>query len=483
MPVEYVIGLGGLVGLVVGVVAGWSIARFRIASRLREALARGTALDAVLTERSGRVQQLEAQLALGAADLAAVRASEARLAADLANERTAGAEKLALLAQAETSLRDAFQSLSAEALRNNNQSFVTLARATLGEFQQAAAGDLESRRVAVDELVKPIRESLRHVDEQLKAVEKDRLSSYHSLTEQVRSLAATQQQLHGETLNLVKALRTPTTRGRWGELQLRRVVEMAGMLPHCDFQEQSTLTTEDGRSRPDLIVHLPADRHMVVDAKAPLSAFLDALEAPDDTRREAHLKDHARQVRDHVTKLAAKAYWSQLPTTPEFVVMFLPGETFFNAALQHDPSLLEYAATRRVVLASPTNLIALLYAVAHGWQQQRIADGAVQIWQLGQTLYDRLRALVEHFERLRRALDTATDAYNGAVGSLETRVLVTARRFRDLGTSTREELPNLEPVARRTRQLQAADLLLADVGDDARAAGFGSDSVTTPSKL
>jgi DNA recombination protein RmuC len=481
MPMEYVIGLVGLVGLAVGVVAGWALARLRIAGPLHEVSSRCTALDAVLSERSARVQQLEAQLAVGAADLTTARGNEARLSADLANERTASAEKIALLSQAEANLREAFQSLSAEALRHNSQSFMTLARATLGEIQQAATGDLETRRLAVDELVKPIRESLRHVDEQLKAVEKDRLSSYHSLTEQVRSMAATQQQLHGETLNLVKALRTPTTRGRWGELQLRRVVEMAGMLPHCDFQEQSTLTTEDGRSRPDLIVHLPAGRHMVVDAKAPLLAFLDAIESPDDARRETHLKEHARQVRDHVTKLAAKAYWNQLPTTPELVVMFLPGETFFSAALQHDPSLLEYAATRRVVIASPTNLIALLYAVAHGWQQQRIAEGALVIGQLGQTLYDRLRALVDHFERLRKALDNATDAYNGAVGSLETRVLVTARRFRDLGTSTREELPNLEPVARRTRQLQAADLL-AEALDDEPTSGFAVEAVASSTK-
>lgn len=472
MLVEQSIGAVGVGGLVAGAVMGWAIARFRLVHRLRDSEARGTTLEAVLAERSARILQVETQLGETAAELATTRATEARLTADLANERTASAEKIALLSQAEANLREAFQSLSAEALRHNNQSFMTLARATFGEFQQAAAGDLETRRLAVDALVTPIRESLQHVDEQLKAVEKDRLSAYHTLTEQVRSLASTQQQLHGETLNLVKALRTPTTRGRWGEIQLRRVVEMAGMLPHCDFQEQSTLTNEDGKSRPDLIVHLPAGRHMVVDAKAPLIAFLEAVEAADDARRDAQLKEHARQVRDHVTKLAAKAYWTQLPTTPEFVVMFLPGETIFNAALQHDPSLLEYAAARRVVLASPSNLIALLYAVAHGWQQQRIADGALQIWQLGQTLYDRLRSLVEHFERLRKALDVATDAYNGAVGSLETRVLVTARRFRDLGTSTRDDLPNLEPVARRTRQLHAPDLVLTEGGDDARTA-FG----------
>ncbi len=478
MPMEHAL-LGVVAGVVAGLVAGWLVATLRAARELRSAVAHGTGLDALLAERSTRIEQLESQLARCAEDLAAVRAQEARLTADLAHERTASAEKIALLERAEASLREAFQSLSAEALRHNNDSFLTLARATLGELQQAAAGDLESRRAAVDELVRPIRESLQHVDLQLKSVERERSSAYHTLTEQVRSLADTQRQLRGETLNLVKALRTPTTRGRWGEIQLRRVVEIAGMLPHCDFQEQATLTTEDGRARPDLVVRLPGGRHLVVDAKAPLEAYLDAVEAADDAERDARLKDHARQVRDHVTKLGAKAYWSQFPTAPDFVVMFLPGETFFNAALQHDPSLFEYGAGRRVVLASPTNLIALLYAVAHGWQQQRVAESAQQISELGQTLYDRVRVFVSHFESLRRALDGATDAYNAAVGSLETRVLPSARRFRELGTSSCGELPDLEPISRRTRRLQAPDAAeeaLVPACGPARSPAAGSDA-------
>lgn len=456
MPIEQAL-LGMAAGVVVGAAAGWLIAMLRGARELRVEVARGTGLDAVLAERSARIEQLESQLARSGEELAAARTRETRAAADLANERAASAEKLALLGRAEASLREAFQSLSAEALRHNNDSFLTLARATLGELQQAATGDLESRRAAVDELVRPIRESLQHVDQQLKSVERERLSAYHTLTEQVRSLADTQRQLHGETLNLVRALRTPTTRGRWGEIQLRRVVEIAGMLPHCDFAEQVTRTTEEGRTRPDLVVHLPGGRCLVVDAKAPLDAYLDAVETADDSERDVRLKDHARQVRDHVAKLGAKAYWAQFATAPDFVVMFLPGETFFNAALQYDPSLFEHAASRRVVLASPTNLIALLYAVAHGWQQQRIAEGARQISELGQTLYDRLRVFAGHFESLRKALDGATDAYNAAVGSLETRVLPPARRFRELGTATCDELPELAPVTRDTRRLQAAD--------------------------
>jgi len=478
-----VIGVVGPLALLAGAVLGWVMAAARGRRALQEALARCATADAVLGERSTRLQQIEADLARNADDLAAARAAEARLAAELGAERTAHTEKLALLGRAEQSLRDAFQSLSAEALRHNNHSFMTLARAALGEIQQAAAGDLESRRLAVDQLVQPIRDSLAQVDQQLKTVEKDRLTAYVSLTEQVRSLAATQQQLHGETANLVKALRTPTTRGRWGELQLRRAVEMSGMLPHCDFSEQSTITTEDGRFRPDLIVHLPGGRHMVVDAKAPLLAYLDAIEATDESLRDANLKEHARQVREHVTRLGAKAYWAQLPTTPEFVVMFLPGETFFSAALQHDPALLEFAAERRVVLASPTNLIALLYAVAHGWQQQRIAEGALEIQDLGQKLYDRIRTMLGHFESLRRGLDRATEAYNDTVGSLEGRVLATARRFRDLGTSTREELPTIEPIARRTRRLQAADFVRGDECDDASAVAFAVDALAPLAKL
>jgi DNA recombination protein RmuC len=400
-------------------------------------------------------------LALGAGlGWLAARARLARLETELAHERQGTGEKLALVAGAERTLKDAFQALSAEALRSNNQSFLDLARAVFGELQRTAAGDLETRRQAVDELVRPLRESLEKVDAKLQAVEKERAGAYAALTEQVQALALGQQRLQGETASLVRALRAPAVRGTWGEIQLKRVVEMAGMLDHCDFHEQPTVATDAGRLRPDLLVRLPGGRNIVVDAKVPLAAYLDALEAADDGARAANLQAHARQVREHMTKLGAKAYWDQFQPTPELVVMFLPGEAFFSAALEQDPALIEYGVDKRVVVASPTTLIALLRAVAYGWQQERITENARQIWSLGQSLYDRIRVMAGHFEALRRALDNATDAYNRAVRSLETRVLVAARRFKDLGAGTQDDIPVPDLVDRAAREPQLDQLAL-----------------------
>ncbi len=435
----------GMVGLLCGIVVTALVARLRQARRLSEADARAADLSARLEERSARITELDADLAAAQADAAAARAAEARLEAALAGERAASAEKLAAVQAAETAFREAFQALASKALQDNNAAFLTLAKSALGEFQQRASGDLEHRRQAIDELVKPIRESLDRVGSQLQTVEKERVGAYSALTEQVQALALSQQQLQGETANLVRALRTPSVRGHWGEMQLRRVVELAGMMPHCDFHEQQTVTTDESRRRPDLIVQLPGGRHLVVDAKAPLLAYLDALETTEEGPRDISLKEHARQVRDHVSALGAKTYWAQFQPSPELVVMFLPAETFLNAALQHDPTLIEFAAVRRVVLASPTSLIALLYAIAHGWQQQAVADGVLELSRLGRDLYDRLRTMVTHFEQLRRGLNTATTAYNDAMGSLERRVLVSARRFKDLNTSA-PDIPLLAPL-------------------------------------
>lgn len=446
------LGAAGLVGLLVGVVLTALVTRVREARRLAEADARASDLAARLEERSGRLDALDAELATAATERADARATAAGLEAALATERTANAEKLSALQEAETSLREAFQALSAKALHENNAAFLALAKTALGEYQERAAGDLEHRRQAIDALVKPISDSLERVGAQIQTVEKERVGAYSALTQQVHALAVSQQQLQGETANLVRALRTPGVRGRWGEMQLRRVVELAGMLPHCDFHEQQTIATDDGRRRPDLIVQLPGGRHIVVDAKAPLLAYLDALEATDEGPREAHMKQHAQQVRDHVSALGAKTYWAQFQPSPELVVMFLPAETFLNAALQHDPTLIEFAAIKRVVLASPTSLIALLYAVAHGWQQQAVADNVFELSRLGRDLYDRLRTMVAHFEQMRRGLNTATTAYNDAMGSLEKRVLVAARRFHDLNAGA-AEIPTLAPLETAVRRL------------------------------
>jgi len=391
------------------------------------------------------------------------RSRVARLEERLDAERRAAGEKVALLQRAETTLRDAFASLSAEALRQNNQAFLTLAQTKLGEFERGAASDLERRQQAVGELVRPIQESLAKVDGKLQEVEKERVAAYAGLVEQVRAMARTQQALQAETGNLVKALRTPHVRGRWGEIQLRRVVEMAGMLDYCDFLEQASVDGENGRLRPDLVVRLPGGKTVVVDAKAPLAAYLDAVDGSmEDDARERLLQDHARQVRDHIVGLGSKAYWSQFQPAPDFVVMFLPGETFFSAACQHDPSLIEFGVSQQVIPASPTTLISLLRAIAYGWRQERIARSAREISELGRQLYERLGTMAGHFDEVRRGLDKAVESYNRAVGSLESRVLVSARRFRELGVvGEGEDLAELGMVEMAARGLQSPEMLEA----------------------
>jgi DNA recombination protein RmuC len=434
--------MAGVIGLLFGSVIAWLTLR-----------ARTVGLQARLSLTEKELSAEKADLAGLSAVHSELIAAKARLESALEAERKASTEKIEIVTRASEDLRNAFKAMASDALANNSSSFLRVAEEKLKRFQVQAEGDLEARQKAVADIVAPVRESLNKVDAQIQQMEIARGDAYGELRAQVQSLIVTQKELQSETGNLVQALRTPNVRGRWGEIQLRRVVEIAGMVSYCDFTEQETLTTENGRLRPDLVVKLPGGKHVVVDAKTPLQAFLDAFETTDENARRACLANHARQVRDHMKTLSAKSYWEQFDSTPEFVVMFLPGETFFSAALEQDPGLIEQGVLQRVIPASPTTLIALLKAINYGWNQEKLARNAQRISALGKELHDRLRLLAGHITSVGTGLDRAVESYNKAVGSLESRVLVSARKFSELGASVAEDIPELEPIETTARAL------------------------------
>jgi DNA recombination protein RmuC len=431
---------------------------------LRAALMEAAQRGAAFEERAKQVDELrevirerEQAIAQLQRDASQLRERGAELQTRLEEERQQSEEKLKLITEAQRAFENSFKSLSADALKNNNQSFLDLAKASLAEFQQGAKGDLEKRQVAIDAIVKPVQESLDKVDAKILALEKAREQAYGEIRQQFTQMAEVQTQLRDETSNLVKALRQPHVRGRWGEVQLRRVVEMAGMMKHCDFYEQESAGDDEGRVfRPDLIVRLPGGRQIVVDSKAPISAYMDAHEATSEELRKAKILLHAQLMRGHLQALSKKSYWEQFQPTPEVVVMFIPGEAFFSAALEADPELLDSGFGQNVIIASPASLMALLKAAAYGWRQESIADNAREISRLGQDLHARLGVMAEHFLKLGRSLGSATENYNSAIASFESRVLVSARKFKELGATSQDaEIIELRAVEGGVRRLQS----------------------------
>jgi DNA recombination protein RmuC len=404
------------------------------------------ALQARLEEREKETVVDRGNLATARHELAHAGQERERLAGMIEAERVACAEKLDLLDSAKTQFKEAFAVASQEALQHNNQAFLDLAQTKLADFQRAAQTDLDERQQSIDLLVKPMNEGLKLVGEKLAAFDKERAVSHAALEEHLRLVATAQGQLATETKTLVSALRAPHVRGQWGELQLQRVVELSGMTEHCDFVQQQSVETADGRLRPDLVVHLPRKKVVVVDSKAPLAAYIDAMEAKDEAQREMLLDKHAQQVRDHIVALSDKDYANEFTEAPDFVVMFLPGESFFSAACQRDPDLIDFAIRHNVIPASPTTLITVLKAVHYGWQQERVAKNAEEIRDLGQILHDRIRTAAEHLSKVRKGLEAAVCGYNSAIGALESRVLPSARKLRDLGAGSGDEIAVLEPV-------------------------------------
>jgi DNA recombination protein RmuC len=446
-----------LAGVAIGALVVWFLVNAKAKRAFEDGRADSVAQLATFNERLAAKERetLRLQQAFDseAKESQSLRDQNSRLQANLEGERRAATERSESFKQAAEALSEKFKALSRDALKDNNQEFLNLARATLEKFQVTAKGDLEQRRQAIDQLVKPLQESLQKVDGKIEAMERTRAGAYSGLIEQVKTLASSQQQLQAETGNLVKALRTPHVRGRWGEIQLRRVVELAGMIQYCDFTEQETIANEDGRIRPDVIVRLPGNRTIVVDAKVPFEAFYESISTTDDAIRLERLKDHARVLRSHIGALSRKSYWEAVQPTPEFVLLFLPGESFYSAALEQDPKLIEDGINQKVIIATPTTLIALLKAISYGWQQEQRAANADEVGKLGKELYDRLRTFLSHFSDIGKNLDRALESYNKGVGSLEARVLVTARKFKERNAIHGEEIESPEPVDKLARPL------------------------------
>ena len=432
-----------VIGLIIGAIFAW------LASSRRASSA------------EGKVTELHAQNQKADDDFRALRSEldktlEAKVKAETQLSETLQRldEERKLLEDARTKLTDTFKALSDDALKSNNKAFLELAKSSLDKVMAEAKGEMGKRQEAINGLVKPLGESLKKYEEHIKGLEESRIKAYTGLDEQIKNMLTSQQQLQKETLNLVNALRKPQVRGRWGELTLRRVIELAGMSEHCGgFTEQVSVESESGRIRPDVVVHLPAGREIVIDAKVSLDAYLDANEAQTEDERNLFLTRHAQQVRTHMNDLGAKKYWEQFEKAPEFVVMFIPGEPFLSAAANHDPNLIEDGMKKNIVMATPTTLIALLRAIAYGWRQEQVTENAQEISKLGKNLYERMKTLSDYIIDIGKGLDRANTSYNKAVGSMEARVFPSARRFKELGATSNADISVINPVESTPRTL------------------------------
>ncbi|MCL5062470.1 MAG: DNA recombination protein RmuC [Nitrospiraceae bacterium] len=463
-------------GLVIGGIAAWFVAKSRLqgdysqkisqvqsdySGKIAEIEGRAKSAEAVVNELRQQIHQRESDINQIRSELDNERQQriETTTRLDEAQKRLEDSyknldEQKALIEVMKTELTDTFKAHASAALKSSNEDFLKLASEHLGKILAETKGKLGEHREALDGTIKPLQEMLKRYEEQIQQIEKHRHESFGSLTQQIRSLSSMQEQLQKETSNLVTVLRRPKVSGSWGEIGLRRVAELAGMTAYCDFYEQESVSTESGRLRPDMVVRLPNGREIVVDAKAPVDAYLNAVSASSEDERKKAISNYITQVRNHMNTLGSKAYWDQFKQSPEIVVMYLPGESFFSAALEHDHKLIEDGSAKKVILSTPTTFIALLKAIAYGWQQEQVTKSAQEINNLGKDLYDRFSIVLEHFADIGAAIRKAVESYNKGVSSMESRLIPSVRKFKELGVSSQKEIESPSEISQSTKNIE-----------------------------